>query len=458
MTEHQPSMSWVMMNAVLYVLSGVTQPILMAYASHAGLANPKCQLYMLFYYIGPASVAFTLRCRRRTKQKKEETKNDSMQQLLSNDSNGNDVAQNNNGQCSNSTSYGATSKPIIPHNHNGNNSSSISHVDDDYEWDKQEEDRIWPSSKPLICKGIAIALFDILAQSMCYTGNNFAGPTIFSIIYSSVTIWAAIFSKILLSRSLARRQWMGVGLVVVGLSLTAMDSLAMGRNVFIGACLILIGSLFHGLTYVMCEKIMTPSTSLDATTVPIEADDGVSLPPTKTKYTRQEPQHLSIRANCAIQGIVAMLAFLLWQLFYTLPRLEPLILTPMADAGTTPLHALTILGTISLANLLHSATFFTTLKHYPGGATSAGVMKGLQAVLVFAASAMILCGRWGGMEMCWSSSKGVSLVVVVCGIMLYAMFTEKGGRKETRGLTTGQKGDYRCVGDVSGDDERIMCV
>ena len=60
--------------------------------------------------------------------------------------------------------------------------------------------------------------------------------------------------------------------------------------------------------------------------------------------------------------------------------------------------------------------------------------------------------------MCWSSSNGVSLVVVVCGIMLYMMFTEKGGMKETRGLMTRQKGDYKSVGDVRGDDGRIMCV
>ena len=30
-----------------------------------------------------------------------------------------------------------------------------------------------------------IAIFDIFAQSMVYTGNNLAGPTVFAIIYSS---------------------------------------------------------------------------------------------------------------------------------------------------------------------------------------------------------------------------------------------------------------------------------
>lgn len=173
-------------------------------------------------------------------------------------------------------------------------------------------------------------------------------------------------------------------------------------------------------------------------------------------------RHISIRANCAIQGIVATVALLFWQLVYTLPRLSPLILDPMAKAGTTPLRALAILGAIAVANLLHSVTFFTTLKHFPGGATSAGALKGLQAVLVFAASSVVLCGRWGGVEMCWSTAKGLSLVVVVCGILLYGTFTEK-GRRTTNvpagRILTEQNGGYKIIGDAAtGDDRRIMCV
>ena len=47
------------------------------------------------------------------------------------------------------------------------------------------------------------------------------------------------------------------------------------------------------------------------------------------------------------------------------------------------MHAAWVLFGIYLANLLHCVTFQLTLKHCTGGATSAGVLKGLQAVLVF---------------------------------------------------------------------------
>ena len=377
--EQHPSMSWIVTNAIFYVLSGVTQPILMAYASHAGLANAKCQLYMLFYYIGPALAGFSLRCSPRKQQSQSES---SMQQLLSQD----DQKKRYNAQDDNS------SDSLLQ---NPNN------ID--------EEEEYWPSSRKLLIKASGIALFDIFAQSMVYTGNNLAGPTVFAIIYSSVTIWAALFSRVLLSRSLVKLQWAGVCLVVLGLALTALDSKTVGKNVFLGACLIVVGSSFHGLTYVMCEKIMMPSS-----TESVNGND-----------TTKEREHLSVRANCAVQGIVAMLAFLLWQIFYTLPRLEPLILAPMRETGTTALQALFILGTITVSNFVHSLTFFVTLKYFPGGATSAGVLKGLQAVLVFAAGAYFLCERWGGREMCWSNSKFASLVIVVSGIMMYGAFTEK---------------------------------
>jgi hypothetical protein len=47
---------------------------------------------------------------------------------------------------------------------------------------------------------------------------------------------------------------------------------------------------------------------------------------------------------------------------------------------------------IYVANLVHCVTFQLTLKHSPGGATSAGVLKGLQAVMVFVVTSLVFCG------------------------------------------------------------------
>ena len=212
------------------------------------------------------------------------------------------------------------------------------------------------------------------------------------------------------------------------------------------------------MTYVLSEKIMTASPP--ATKSPsIEAHNG-STTTSSSNGTRQqpEPNHISVRANCAMQGIVAVLLLTIWQAIYTFPRRQALIFAPMAAAGTSSVQALGILGAIAVANLIHAVTFFATLKDFPGGATSAGVLKGLQAVMVFALSAAVLCGKWGGVEMCWSRSKGLSLLVVVCGILLYGSVAKKsgGGRADpSRKLLLGKgRGSYQSVGG----DGKIMCV
>ena len=521
----------------------------------------------LFYYIGPASVAFALR-RRGRRPKSGKNRNGSVDGedrgvddehdesgtilLLRDDDDG----DGDDGDASSSSCYGATSSstammPLLPRRRKSddgpsNDAASAAAVRDDathHRDDEENDDKYdeydeydeydychdveryyyWPS-RPLLYKASCIAFFDIFAQSMVYAGNNLAGPTIFSIVYSSVTIWAALYSKLLLDRSLSKMQWMGVLCVVFGLSLTALDSKSMGKNVFWGAVLIVVGTSGHGLTYVFSEKIMTATTKEEEedkknhkSTMATSSSTASTSSSTRTASStrsgtddadhhrnhgnaqpireesssrlrlRQRRHHhrrrrrdddddrddddtISVRANCAIQGLVASSILLVWQLVYTLPNVHALILLPMSKAGTSPPRALCVLSAISLSNLLHSATFFVTLKHVAGGATSAGVLKGLQAVLVFGASSALLCGRWEGTggEMCWSASKLVSLSVVLCGIGLYAAGgaprLHGGGGGATDATTTRKKKKKETTADDDDDDDDddgdggIMCV
>ena len=246
----------------------------------------------------------------------------------------------------------------------------------------------WPT-RNLIGKATVIASFDILAQGLNYTGAALAGPTIFSIIYSSVTVWTAVFSRLFLKRSLSTLQWIAIVIVFCGLAVTAMDSTTLGPELMAGTLLIFVGSIMHGATYVMSEAIMTTGRSTTASS---------------------SQEQLTVRQNVAIQGSVACLALGGWQVVYTLPRFQQLIRDPMTKANTHWQLAVAIMAGFGLANLVHSLTFSHTLKYFRGGATSAGVMKGLQAVLVFVASHLVYCGRVGGSEMCFTKVKFISLV------------------------------------------------
>eukprot|EP00539_Tryblionella_compressa_P014084 CAMPEP_0178828860 /NCGR_PEP_ID=MMETSP0746-20121128/8060_1 /TAXON_ID=913974 /ORGANISM="Nitzschia punctata, Strain CCMP561" /LENGTH=222 /DNA_ID=CAMNT_0020490879 /DNA_START=1 /DNA_END=666 /DNA_ORIENTATION=+ len=173
--KHFPSLSPICItwtNASLYVLSGCSQPLIMALLKEAGVADASCQAYMLFYYLFPASFVLPV--------------------ILNND---------------------------------------------------------WPR-RSTILKACGIATWDILSTSMNYTGASLAGPTIFAIIYSSVTIWTAVFSQIFLGRIMSFWQWLAVLVVFAGLTLTATDSLTLGKDVAKGSFLVMIGSAMHALTYV----------------------------------------------------------------------------------------------------------------------------------------------------------------------------------------------------------------
>jgi len=369
--------------ATLYVISGSTQPLLMTLVKESGLGDPMCQLYMLFYYLGPALVSFTL-C------------------IPSSSSRSVPSVTSSTLSVSSSSSPSSSISPSVQSSNNNNNNNNNS---------------VWPKRHILI-KSAGIASIDIVAQAMNYTGSTFCGPTIFAIIYSSVTIWTALYSRIILARTLNTTQWIGVFIVFAGLSITAWDSAALGSQVLRGALLVFMGSSLHAMTYVLSEAIMTKRTAANGRTHHDSTND-----------------HLSVTTNCAIQGLVALFVYITWQCVYTLPRFQERIVLPAQQSGTSLTTALLILSSLGGSNLVHALTFFYTLKCFPGGATSAGVMKGLQAVLVFVFTSVVYCGRSGedgegeGEEMCFTRIKFISLVVVVGGVLIFAIGTDLGRQR-----------------------------
>lgn len=356
--------------AVVYILSGIGQPLLMTACKNAGLANSSAQLYMLFYYAGPSSLLLTLLP----------------------------------GWC-----------------------RSCRHANPDPNPSAQQS----TPSAVAMGKASLIACFDIAAQTLNYTGASLAGATVFAVVYSSVTVWTAVFSRLVLGRTLTGLQWAAIVIVFAGLCITALDGVNVGRNVAHGTLLVVLGSCMHGATYVMSEAIMaTQGTTIGRVGGGGGGGDdaaflGATISPTATTTTTIKTREtLSARENSAIQGAVACTGLMVWQIVYTVPRWNALIRLPVQAAGTTTVQAATVLISFGLANLMHSFSFFHTLAHFPGGATSAGVMKGLQAVLVFVAAGMLYCTR-SDTDACFSTPKFVSLITVVGGVVLFSASTDQ---------------------------------
>ena len=364
-TKSSSSFTWIaFVYATLYVLSGVSQPLLMTFTKNAGLADPIAQIYMLFYYGSPAIVVIPLLIRA--------------------------IATYCCCSCCGS---------------NKNNYDQHHHGQDHF----NDNTKRLPSIQACM-KACGISLFDIVSTSMNYAGISLAGPTLFSIIYSSVTIWCGIFSFLLLKRQMSTSQWIGISIVFVGLCITATDSLQFGSSVVLGVTLVMVGSMMHAMTYVLCEAIMT-------------IDD----------------EKLTVYETCGIQATTAFTIFVIWQFIYTIPNKEDVLIEPMAIAGTSWTSAIQILTLFGLANLIHSIAYYETLVKCHGGATSAAVFKGLQAVIVFVVTHYIFCGRnpiveggGAGNEMCFSYTKLASLITVCVGVSWYGIATSKASREPNK--------------------------
>ena len=265
-----------------------------------------------------------------------------------------------------------------------------------------------PSLRVMLLSSL-LSIFDIAAQVLNYTGAGLAGATIFAIVYSSVTVWTAVWNRIFLHRLLTTRQWTAIALVFLGLCVTAWNSTKTSKDdttsstatttpVAWGTLLTLLGSCMHGGFYVMSDALMMEG---------------------RMSSSGECRHFLYPREMTALQSAVACCGLGLWQLWYTLPRWHALISAPLEAAGTTPWTAIRLLATFAAANMVHASSFYFTIANYPGKSTSAGVFKGLQAVLVFVVAHWVFCDSTP--EMCWSGKKMLSLVMVVSGVILFNM-------------------------------------
>jgi hypothetical protein len=105
---------------------------------------------------------------------------------------------------------------------------------------------------------LPIAFCDFLGTAGTTIGLELAGSAIFGIIFSSVTVWAALFTCVLLKKAQSPVRMLGIATVVAGLTLPTLDSNGesseQGQLVLLGICLTFAGTLFYALEYTLCEQ------------------------------------------------------------------------------------------------------------------------------------------------------------------------------------------------------------
>ena len=248
----------------------------------------------------------------------------------------------------------------------------------------------WPAHKIGIIRWrsvFVIAFFNILSDVLNLNGLLYAGSAIFTVIYSSVTVYNAIFAHIILNKHLHFFQWCGVLIVTLGLALTSLGTSNDGKDVFFGICLILVGSMTHSSTYIMSE---------------------ISLVRTESPIA---PQLL-----CTLLGSIQSIVIICWQIYYTLPKYDQKITQEIRLHNGNIYYIILAYVLLSTAAMVHSLCFFILLGQM--GSTSTGITKAVQSAIVFVSSHFAYCSTQK--SQCFSTLKGISLTVVLFGVLLYS--------------------------------------
>ena len=304
-----------------------------------------------------------------------------------------------------------------------------------------------------------LALVDIVSQGLCLIGLVYAGSSIYIIIYSSTTIWAAVWSFFLLNKALLYQQWLGILTVVFGLSITAYDGKTSANassnssDALVGIVLVLLGSFTHALTWVLIEKwtkqqppqqvtssSSSSSSPLTSTVVSEKKGGGWDELTPLCPSTRISPRPVAApELVCSLMGLIGCLCYSAWQLVYTLPRWNQLVLAPIAAHGGDLRYISAAYLLLAVMGFLHAVSFYHLLGQL--GSVATGVMKGVQSVAVLVLSHEAFCAVES--TQCFTVYKGVSLVVVLSGVYFYMAHTS------VPSVVTADK--MRCTSEKGGD-------
>lgn len=266
----------------------------------------------------------------------------------------------------------------------------------------------WKSIALLTC-------LDLASARITLQGMILAGSTIYTIVNCSMTLFTALFAVLLLKRHLGLLEWSGIGIVTLGLCILGIGCQHEEREVSFGVVLILIGSMIHSLSYIVVEFMLVHSKNPVA------------------------PEVL-----CAILGMCGVSFNLFWQVCYTLPRYQELVVDEIEEHNG---HANTILLTyfaLMIATSINATCFYNLMGRV--GSASTGVLKGLQAVTTFVSSHLAFCSTQK--SQCFTPLKGVSLVVVLAGVLIYSAAVEHSVQREEMDRSGYDVVvDEECVGD-----------
>jgi len=121
-----------------------------------------------------------------------------------------------------------------------------------------------PANRPHLGVFVILTLFDLSASTLNGVGLIWVTASANQMLRGSMIFFTGVFSVLIFRRNLKRMQWVGIGIVMLGLVLVGAAGMlrpqdpgaASASNVFVGILLVLSGSALNSLQNVFEEKLL----------------------------------------------------------------------------------------------------------------------------------------------------------------------------------------------------------
>jgi len=246
-----------------------------------------------------------------------------------------------------------------------------------------------------------LAFLNLVGETLCQVCIIQAGSGLYTVLYSSVTVFTALIKWKLLHVSLKWLQWLSIAVIVIGLSVSAADDSSSGNNVtdkVVGIASGIIAAMFYGGYYVLSDAIVNGTYGTDeAATAP-------------------EPATVA-----AFVGLLNSLIIGLYICLFDGPQWEDLIASKVREQHTEFTTLMLLYLALICIQGTHILFFFIVAK--TSGAVAAAVNKAVQSVSIFGLSALIYCDHHD--EQCFTVAKGIATALVIGGVLGYGFFGQK---------------------------------
>jgi drug/metabolite transporter (DMT)-like permease len=224
---------------------------------------------------------------------------------------------------------------------------------------------------------------------------------LYQVVYSTVVIMTALFSKIFLSKQLTGQQWLAIFSLTIGLAVSAFGTQREKEpndQQLLGILVTLVATCIFALNYVYNECILT----------------GPNAPPAEKAQ--------------ALIGVYSLSLLSFWIVFYTLPRWRSLVLDEIEEFQGNVIVIIIFYILLTAASFGHSLAYYQLLRLV--GAVSTGVLQSLRAVTVFVMSSLLFCNTHR--EQCYNFIKFISTVLVINGLLYFSYLKSLEGNSHSQ--------------------------